>query len=118
MLEDLGNIKKEILEYMDVRFDLIRLHTAENLSRFISKAVIMLVISCLLCMILLFLSIAAGFLLSSRLHSNELGFLCVAGFYIMLLAVFLLLKKQIVERPVIQSIVKLFFPKFTDDEKK
>jgi hypothetical protein len=66
----------------------------------------------------LFISFAAGFFISSLLDSNELGFLCIAGFYALLLILFLTFRKQIVERPVIKAIVRLFFPKFEDDEKK
>ena len=118
MLEDIGNIKKEILDYLDVKLDLIRLHTAENLSRILSNAANITIIGYLLFLILLFLSFAAGYFIASRLHSNELGFLCVAGFYFLVLVIFLFLRKQIVERPIIHAIVKLLFPKFSDNEKK
>jgi hypothetical protein len=118
MLEDINNIKKEILEYLDLKLDLLRLHTAENLSRILSNAVTIAIIGNLLFLILLFLSFAAGFFIASRLHSNELGFICVAGFYFLLLIVFLLLRKQIVERSIIQFIIKLLFQKKSENEKK
>ena len=118
MLEDIGNIKKEILDYLDVKLDLIRLHTAENLSRLLSNTSTIAIIGYLLFLILLFLSFAAGYFIASRLHSNELGFLCVAGFYILVLVIFLFLRKQIVERPIIKAIIKLLFPKFSNNEKK
>jgi hypothetical protein len=118
MLEDIGNIKKEIREYLEVRLDLIKLQTAEILSRLFSSALNTAIIGYLLFLILMFLSFAAGYFIASLLNSNELGFLCIAGFYILVLVIFLLLRKHIVERPVIQVIVKLLFPKFSDDEKK
>jgi hypothetical protein len=117
MLEDINNIKKDIQEYFEVRLDLIRLHTAENLSRIFSSAANIAIIGYMLFFILLFLSFAAGYFIGSRLNSNESGFLCVAGFYVLALVLFLIFRKQIVERPIVQAIVKLFFPKFNDNEK-
>ena len=111
MLEDFNNIKKDFLEYIQVQFDLIRLQTAENISRIFSNAANAAIIGYLVFFILLFLSFAAGFFISSRLNSDELGFLCVAGFYFLLLIIFIMLRRQIVERPVIKAIIKLFFPK-------
>ena len=118
MLDDINDLRKDILEYIEVKLDLIRLHTAENLSRIFSNVATIAVIGYLLFLIILFISFAAGFYIGSLLDSNELGFLCVAGFYTLLLIVFLAFRKQIVERPVIKAMVRLFFPKFEDDEKK
>lgn len=117
MVDDFSNIKKDIQEYIEVRIDLLRLHTAEHVSRLFSSAVSAAVIGYLFLLILLFLSFAGGYFLGSLLHSTELGFLCVAGFYTLALVIFLLFRKQIVERPVIKAVMKLFFPKFSDDEK-
>ena len=118
MLDDINDLRKDILEYIEVKLDLIRLHTAENLSRIFSNVATIAVIGYLLFFIILFISFAAGFYIGSLLDSNELGFLCVAGFYTLLLILFLVFRKQIVERPVIKAMVRLFFPKFEDDEKK
>lgn len=118
MLDDLNNIRKDILEYVEVKLDLIRLHTAENLSRILSNAATIAIAGYLLFLIIIFLSFAAGFFLGSLLHSNESGFLCVGGFYVLLLVLFLLFRKKLVERPVIKAMIRLLFPKFEDDEKK
>jgi HEAT repeat protein len=118
MLDDINDLRKDILEYIEVKLDLVRLHTAENLSRIFSNVATIAVIGYLLFFIILFISFAAGFYIGSLLDSNELGFLCVAGFYALILILFLALRKQIVERPVIKAMVRLFFPKFEEDEKK
>jgi hypothetical protein len=118
MLDDVNDLKKDVLEYIEVKLDLIRLHTAENLSRIFSNVATIAVIGYLLFFIILFISLAAGYFIGSQLDSNELGFLCVAGFYTLLLFLFLVFRKKIVERPVIKAIVRLFFPKFEDDGKK
>jgi hypothetical protein len=117
MVENIDNIRKEIQEYVEVKFDLIRLHTAEQLSRILTSMTTVVIGGYLLFLILMFLSFAAGFFFGSLFDSNEAGFLCVAGFYFLLLIIFLIFRKKIVERPVIKAVVKLLFPKFTDDEK-
>jgi hypothetical protein len=117
MLEEIRNIKKDLEEYIEVKFDLLRLQTAENISRILSRSASKVIVVCLMCIILLFLSFAAGFLFASLLNSNGLGFLCVAGFYGLILAIFMVFRKQIIQRPIIKAIVKLFFPKSGDNEK-
>ena len=118
MLDDINDLRKDILEYIEVKLDLIRLHTAENLSRIFSNVATIAVIGYLVFFIIFFISFAAGFFIGSLLGSNELGFLCMAGFYTLLLILFLAFRKEIVERPVIKAMVRLFFPKFEEDEKK
>ena len=117
MPEEINNIRKDIQEYIEVRVDLLRLHLAENLSRLSSSAVSAVILGYLLFFILLFLSFAAGYFFASLLHSNELGFLCIAGFYVLVLLIFLVLRKRIIEKPIIKSVMRLLFPKFSDNEK-
>jgi hypothetical protein len=117
MLEEFNKVKDDIRDYIEVKFDLLRLQIAESLSGIISKTATLVVIGYLLFFILLFLSLAAGYFCATLLGSNELGFLCVAGFYGLLLVLFLALKRRIIEKPVIKAIVKLLFPKTGDNEK-
>lgn len=118
MIDEFNDIRKDVLEYIDIKLDLIRLHTAENLSRIFSNIATKAVIGYLLFLIIIFLSFSAGFYLGSLFNSIELGFLSIAGLYIILLILFLIFRKKIIERPVIKAMVRLFFPKFEEDEKK
>ncbi len=118
MFEDIDTLKKNLQEYIELKLDLIRLHIAENLSKIFTTAASLAVIGYLLFFIILFLSLAAGFFISSRLDSYELGFLSVALFYVFVLIAFIILKKHFIERPIIKAMIKLFFPIFTDNEKK
>jgi len=118
MLEEINNIRKDILEYVDVRLDLIRLHTAENISRLLSQVATLAVIGYLLFFILIFISFGVAYFFGEIFNSNILGFFCVAVFYFLILVVFLLFRKKIIERPIIQAMVKMFFPKFSDNEKE
>jgi Na+/melibiose symporter-like transporter len=94
----------------------MKLHVAENLSRIISNAASIAIIGFFMFFIFFFLSFAAGYYFAHILNSNELGFLMVAAFYFLLLLVFLVFRKRIIERPIIKAIVKLFFAKIKSDE--
>jgi hypothetical protein len=118
MLEEIGNIKKDIQEYIEIKLDLLKLQTAESISKIISGAAVAVIIILFLTLILFFLSFAAGYFMATLLNSNELGFLCVAGFYLLLMVIILIFRKKIIDRPVIKSVVKIFFPKAGSDEKK
>ncbi|HNW57590.1 MAG TPA: phage holin family protein [Bacteroidales bacterium] len=117
MPEDINSIKKEIQEYLEIKIDLIRLQAAESLSHILSSVASIAIYVCLVSLILLFLSFAAGYFFASVLNSNELGFLCVAGFYTLALIIILIFKKKIIDRPIIKAIVKLFFPRHGDENK-
>ncbi len=116
MLEDIDNMKKDIQDYLEIKFDLIRLQIAESLSRILSSVINMVILCFLLALILFFLSFSAAYYFSSLLHSNELGFLCVTGFYGLILLFFIIFRKRIIERPVIKAMVKLIFSKISSDE--
>jgi hypothetical protein len=118
MVDELNDLRKDVQEYIGVKLDVIRLHMAENLSRIFSNVATAAVTGYLLFLVIMFISFAAGFFIGHQLNSNELGFLCVAGFYLLLLLIFLAFRKHIVEKPVIRTVMKLLFPNFEDDEKK
>jgi hypothetical protein len=118
MLDDLQNIKNDIRDYFEVRLDQLKLHTAENISRILSNTANLVIIGYLMFFILLFLSIAGGYFFGTLFNSNELGFLCITGFYLLILLIFLFYRKKLVDKPIIQAIVKLFFPKTNNHEEE
>lgn len=111
MLEEFEKIRKDLQEYVEVRLDLIRLHTAESLAKIISDASKIVVLGYILFFILLFLSMAAGYMFADLFDSFTLGFMAVAGFYTIILIIFLIFREKIIDRPIIKAILKLFFPK-------
>lgn len=117
MLEEIKAIKKDIQEYLEVQLDLIRLHTAESLSRVFTRIANFAIIGFILLLILIFFSLAAGFYLGEVLESESVGFLIVSGFYVLVLIVFFIFRKSIVERPIIKAMVKIMFPNLRNDEK-
>lgn len=118
--DDLKNhideVKNEFEDYVDKRISLLKLHLVEELSRFTAGFAVKLGILYLLFFVFMFLSLAAAFFLGDLLGSNGLGFTLVAGFYLLMAVIFWLSRRIWVEKPVIQAFIKIFFPKFEDDE--
>ena len=118
--DDLKNhideVKNEFEDHVDKRISLLKLHLVEELSRFTAGFAVKLGILYLFFFVFMFLSLAAAFFLGDLLGSNGLGFTLVAGFYLLMAVIFWLSRRIWVEKPVIQAFIKIFFPKFEDDE--
>jgi hypothetical protein len=65
----------------------------------------------LLCvaMVLLFCSIAAAFAIGIALNSYALGFLIVAGMYLLVTVLLFLVKDKIIEGPILEKFSEIFF---------
>lgn len=114
--EELRELKSEIGEYVRNRFEFSKLHLAGELSKFFSTFMVRTVIFYLMFFVLLFLSLALAFQLGEWMESNSLAFMAVGGIYFVILIIFLVLRKKLVEKPVIQHIIALLFPNFEDYE--
>jgi len=68
----------------------------------------LLIFLCFL-MVLLFCSIAGGFAMGKFLDSNALGFLIVAGVYLILTGIIFLFKDKIIEGPILEKFSEIFF---------
>jgi cytochrome c biogenesis protein CcdA len=62
-----------------------------------------------LTMVLLFCSIAIAFAIGNSLGSYALGFLIVAGFYLIVSGLVFLIKDKMVEGPVLEKFSEIFF---------
>ncbi|MBK7440376.1 MAG: phage holin family protein [Chitinophagales bacterium] len=109
---ELRDFTDDIKEYVNVRLQIIRLNVTEKvaftLSNFISNSI--LLIAGLF--FVLFLSLAGGFALSILLDSYTLGFIAVAGFYLLVLIVV----KFIFSKGVKIGLTNLFIKDFTNDD--
>ncbi|MFT3739124.1 MAG: phage holin family protein [Breznakibacter sp.] len=101
--------KENLTEYVNARIELLKLETAENVAYFWANVVTKSVMLYFLLLALFFLSFALAFFLGKLFDSTSLGFLLTGLLFIVLTIAFYALRRQIVERPVIQSVLKLFF---------
>ena len=62
-----------------------------------------------LTMVLFFFSVAGAFAIGEALDSYALGFLIVAGFYLIVSILVFLIKDKIVEGPILEKFSEIFF---------
>jgi low affinity Fe/Cu permease len=107
---------KKVEEYIQNRILLIKLQLIKKLSNIVSRLFAGLVIAFLCFIIIIFLSIVAGYFFSELTGSLYIGFGIVCLFYIVLLVLVIIFKKSVIENLVADLIVKIFLDKNDDDE--
>ncbi len=112
----LTDVKDEFESYVDKRVDLLKLHLVGELSRFTASFAIKLGVLYLLFFVLMFVSLAGAFFLGEHLGSYGKGCIIIAGIYLFFAIIFILMRRIWVQKPIIQSFIQLFFPKFDKDE--
>jgi len=103
-------------EYISNRLQLIKMQTSEKSAKLVSLVFTGLVIALLSFFILLFVSIMAGYYFAEVTHSQFYGFGIVAAFYVILLLVFLFLRKRFLDKYISDLVVKIFFESTEEEE--
>nr|WP_319398411.1 phage holin family protein [uncultured Carboxylicivirga sp.] len=112
--EEIKEAKNDFEEYVKAQIDLVKLHSAENISRVVSGLLIKMVLFYLFFFVLLFVSLAIAFWLEKIFDRSGIGFIIVASFYLVIGLIFMAFRKKLIQKPVIQSVVQLFFPNYTN----
>lgn len=102
------NAKDELKQYLQDRLLLVKMQATEKGSRLISTLVVGMLGALLFFFILLFLSLVAGFVFSSLFNNFYIGFGIIAGFYLLLGTVFVLMRKRITQF-LIDMIIRIVF---------
>ncbi len=113
----LVEVKEDLEDYLNKRIDLVKLHLVEELAHAISGLALKAGILFLFFFGFLFVSLAFAFFIGELLNSAALGFLIIAAFYFLIALIFYLFRKKLIEKPVIQALIKLFFLKYNENEK-
>jgi len=108
--KDINASKEDFQNYLDARFDMIRLNMAENFSKLIAGFTIKLTILFAFSFVMLFLSLAFAAWINNVMDIPGIGYIILAGIYVFFIFIFWLLRHRIVERPIIQSMIEMFFP--------
>jgi hypothetical protein len=93
-------------EYGKTTLELVKLKTIDKSSDVISNLVSWLIVILFAVMFFTLLNIAIALWLGEIMDNSSYGFFAVAGFYALLTLVFLIFRKQLVKKPVNNSIVK------------
>ncbi len=101
--------KAKIRNYFKNRLLLIKLQAVEKIAKLSSAMFTGLIIAILGFFILLFLSIMAGYLFADLTHSLFMGFGIVTLFYIVLLVILIKMRKKLLERFIVNTVIKIIF---------
>lgn len=109
LFEAAGETTEYAKHYLKLQLDYFRLETAERVAKVSASLIATLILATLGMLVLLMLSLAAGFYLGQLWHSYALAFLCIAGFYVLLAGLVLLFKERWLTNPLLTSIIRSFF---------
>jgi hypothetical protein len=98
--------KAAVKLYAESEADLIKLRFARKTTRVAGKLTAALITLMLGMVALVILLIALGFFLSDALNNAALGFLCSGGIALLLVVISAFSMRKIVERPIIQKLLK------------
>ncbi|MBA3663211.1 MAG: phage holin family protein [Bacteroidetes bacterium] len=102
-------IKEDVEDYIETKIDIIKLKAIDKTGSAVSGAIVGIASAILGLFILQFLSFSAAYAISSYSGLPYLGFLCVAGFYILVTVSLILLKEKFVTMPIINALLKKFY---------
>jgi hypothetical protein len=108
---------EELIErYIKDRLLLIRIDAAEKGAKLAAHFVTGMLLAVLFFFIIMFLSIMAGYYFSEVTGSQFYGFGIIAGFYVVVFAALLLVRKRYIFPFLINMVIKTVFDQNNDEE--
>ncbi len=101
------DIKEQITGYVQLQAQVGKLVAYEKISKVSAALASTMVLMFLLFFALLFIFLSAAFYLGELLSSNALGFGLVALMYVLLIAVFMMVRKKHFEKRVTNTVVTI-----------
>jgi uncharacterized membrane protein YqjE len=95
-LININKIKYQLRQYIDARVDLSKFQIKEQVASSLSSFLMIFLAMGISFFLLLFLSLAAGVYINDKLESKFIGFLIVAGFYLIAGILVLINRKRII----------------------
>ncbi len=98
----------QLKEYAETQIKLAKYEAIDRSSKFLASLITDMVVAVVFVLTFLFLSFALAFILSKWLGSNWAGFGCMAGIYL-IIAIILILLKDKMQQPIINLLIRKFF---------
>lgn len=111
------HLVEHLKEYLNTRISLAKLEIAERISRVIAWAAAAVLVFFVLLIFIVFLSLSAAHGIGDALGKPYLGFLIVAGFYLLVALLVWWRKERLLRIPLMNAIVRQLFPENEGDEK-
>ncbi|SRR5690606_1277820 len=106
LMSSAGETLEYAKQYIRQQIDYLRLETAEKIAKATSSLITAMIVSILVFMVLILLSIGLAFYLGALFDSYPLAFLSIGGFYAVIAAVVIALKKKLITNPVLNIVIK------------
>ena len=92
--------------YVKTNCEIIKFEAVERTSSIGSSIITNLILVLVSVFLILFVSLGAGFYLSNLIGNTYVGFLIVAGFYLVLFIILLIGRKAFIEKPFREKIIR------------
>lgn len=102
-------LTESLQQYIKTNFKLVKLQTAERSSVIGSALMTVLLLGLVGFLFILFLSLSAGFYISSRMGNAYSGFIIIAGVYLLIGLILVIYRKKLVEKPIRDVIVRKIY---------
>ena len=109
-VETIAHLIEVLKHYIGLQSEYVKLDVIEKVVRLLTVITIV-VVFCTILLISLIYSFAAAFALQALVGSLIWAFLIVAGGYLLLLFVFILLRHRLIERPLVRFLGSLLMSK-------
>ena len=117
-IETLGQLFEECKKYILLQKEYMRLELVEKLT-VLSSTCIMVVIAIILGMMALFyLSFSVAYILAPHVGGLTVSFAIITAFFLLLLAVVYVFRKQLIVRPLVRFMANLFMSSEETDTDK
>lgn len=107
--ENVADIQENTKAYLDTTIAYYKLWGFRAAMKSTTLALKFFLIAICLLVVLLFVSVAGALALGNSLGNYPLGFLIVAGVYLVLAFLLFLIKDKIVEGPILEKFSEIFF---------
>ena len=105
-IETIAQLIESAKHYVGVQSEYVKLDVIEKVVRLVTLATISLIVLLLVMMMLIYLSFALAYFLSTYLGMTG-SFVLVAGIYLLLLILFVIKRRQWIEKPLVKFLADL-----------
>ena len=102
---NIENLFSDAKEYLETKIEISKLRAVEKSSEIISSAITGLVLLIFFTMVFLFGSIALAFYISEKTGHYSIGFLSIAGLYLVISIIIYFVKENGIKKPVANMII-------------
>ncbi|UKJ07878.1 phage holin family protein [Solitalea lacus] len=114
--EQLETLLENIKDYITLRARIASLTIAENTANLLATLITNGIVILFILLFCIFGSVALALWIGKELQNHALGFVIVAGIYLILVLIFILIKDKYLKKPLTNTVVKNLFKSSSYDK--